>query len=169
VRRWGRVLLLALVFSAGASTASADFAPVGERDAMGNPVVAAAVTWGSGWLAAHNVHECATTTGSIHMADDLGTYVDEQGKLQKYGGATIGCNVWILTELVADANSRGRWPVATLAAVLVHELAHTGGVSHKVMAAGLEALWTQDCRIFGERVERYARIQRAQARAGRRR
>lgn len=142
MRRAATILLLALgCFCSGVSTSWAEFAPVGQRDASGNAVVAATLKSGHDWLAARGLQECATgATGHVWMADDLGTYVDENGDAQRYGGASVGCDVWLLTGYVRDANSRRQHSVSEMADVLVHELAHTAGLSHEEMAASGFAL-----------------------------
>lgn len=115
---------------------------VGERDATTNPVVSQVAAWGTYWLAAHGRRPCATELGgTIRMAPSLAgdDYPDVAGR-------ALGCDVWIKTAEVAEANSFRVSDVWALCVDELHELAHTAGMSHQDMdSTGLELRWHSQC------------------------
>lgn len=142
-------ITLALAASAHAST----FHYAGERDAASNPQVAAIAAWGSSWLAAHGWRPCATQSGgTLRMAPDLG---DDPVRGPFYGMA-LECDIWIRTSVVAVANARGVLALWVLCVTEVHELAHTAGMTHELMAStGLEGRWRHGCAHESDRLHRH--------------
>lgn len=132
---------------AAASANSYNYSYPGQRDAMTNPVVAAAAAWGSAWLEAHGKAECATKAGGrVMMAPDLGSTVDNWGGQTPATGRELECDTWISTDIVAIGNTlteTGFWIVCI---TVTHEEAHTAGMTHEEMASsGLEAAWSDAC------------------------
>lgn len=161
----GSVALLALAAGGTGASVSTTYASdahyAGERDATTNVVVAAAAEFGSTWLAAHGVRECATKPGgTIRMAPDLSDVDYSTPGMVR--GRALGCDVWLLTEDVALANSRNRDALANLCGDEMHEMAHTGGMSHEDMAKGLELGWEAACRGWAKKVALFARLAREQ-------
>lgn len=171
IRRTFALALAFLALGAFASAARAsDLHHVGERDATSNLTVMAAVRFASGWLAQHGKIECATKPGgTVRMAPDLGTTHTDDGEVE-VGGAALGCDVWLKTEIVAEANRRNAYGLLYICTISAHELAHTAGMTHDDMAAsGLEAAWTRACgywtdamtrMIAADRHDRHSRVAR---------
>lgn len=142
--------------SAEASVYSYDFDAarghyVGERDATTNPVVSQVASWGTYWLAAHGHRPCATEPGgTIRMAPELGGE-----DYPSVDGRALGCDVWIRTGVVAEANSYRVIDVWALCKDVTHELAHTAGMTHEEMdATELELRWQVQCVDLAVRLHR---------------
>ena len=123
----------------------------GERDALSNPVVRRLVEGGARYIRdEHGIDVCLE---NMRMAPDLGD-VPGEGRA---AGRAWRCDVWVLTEYVARANSLDEGWVSALCAVLMHELAHTAGIDHGlVMDALHEESFNPWCLDEAERIWREA-------------